>query len=52
VQWLPHALLVRAFAVFLLANALRTWVRTGAPHPVATAAPGRAPDGAGRARRP
>jgi uncharacterized membrane protein YfcA len=52
VQWLPHALLVRAFALFLLANALRTWMRTRAPRPVAAADLGSAPDSASRARRP
>ena len=28
-QWLPQAVLVRAFAVFLLANALHLWIRSG-----------------------
>ena len=28
-QGLPHALLVRVFAFFLIANALHTWIRTG-----------------------
>ena len=31
-QSLPHLLLVRAFAVFLLANAAITWIRSGQTH--------------------
>jgi uncharacterized membrane protein YfcA len=38
-QRLPHALLVKAFAVFLIANAMHTWARTrGKPQPAAAAA--------------
>ncbi|OGF12962.1 MAG: hypothetical protein A2W00_08620 [Candidatus Eisenbacteria bacterium RBG_16_71_46] len=32
-QWLPHVLLARAFAVFLLANAANTWMRAAGRAP-------------------
>jgi uncharacterized membrane protein YfcA len=38
-QGLPHALLVRVFALFLIANGIYTWLRTrGEPKPAAAAA--------------
>ena len=41
VQWLPHAWLVRAFALFLILTAVHTWARAGAQRP-APATPDRA----------
>ena len=39
VQQVPHALLARTFAVFLLVNAVQTWIRAGRlPQPVRDAA--------------
>jgi hypothetical protein len=51
VQWLPHAWLVRAFALFLLFTAFRTWSRAGAQRP-APEAPDRAPEAPDPARGP
>jgi uncharacterized protein len=42
-QWLPQAALARAFALFLLANALRLWVRSGGSAQAGGAAPGGPP---------
>src|SRR4030095_8601135 len=36
-QMLPHATLVRAFALFLLANAIATWLRAGRVAPAVAA---------------